>query len=191
MAMARLQIWTLVVWLVVTLSALSCYLFYPEYFTAEAIRNFLDGSQGMMLLLYLLISLARGIFLIPSTPFILAGAMIFPDLKWTVFWISLAGVMAGASYIYFFTEFLGLDSFFQRKFAKRFEQARKGMDRYGIWIVILWSFFPVVPTDLISYTAGVTRMPYWKFALGVLIGEIPLVAIYVFTGMALGDWLWL
>jgi uncharacterized membrane protein YdjX (TVP38/TMEM64 family) len=187
--MARIQIWALVIWLVATLSALSCYIFFPEWFTAEAIRAFLDGSQGMMLILYLLISLARGVFLIPSTPFVLAGAMLFPDMRGTVFLISMAGVLGGASYIYFFTEFLGLDDFFQRKFAKRFEQAHRGMDKYGIWIVILWSFFPVVPTDLISYTAGVTRMPYWKFALGVVIGEIPLVAIYVFTGMALGDWL--
>jgi uncharacterized membrane protein YdjX (TVP38/TMEM64 family) len=187
--MTRFRILILVLWLVATLSALSFYLFYPERFTAEAIRAFLDGSQGWMLLLYLAISLGRGILLLPSTPFVLAGALLFPDLQWTVFWTSIAGVLAGGTYIYFFTEFLGLDDFFQHKFARRFEQARAGMDRYGIWIVILWSFFPVVPTDLISYTAGVTRMPYWKFALGLLIGEIPLVALYVFTGMALGDWL--
>lgn len=187
--MTRLRIFFLVIWLAATLSALSFYLLYPECFTAAAIRAFLQGSQGWMLLLYLAVSLGRGILLLPSTPFVLAGAMLFPDLRWTVFLISMAGVLGGATYIYYFTEFLGLDDLFQRKFARRFEQARNGMDRYGIWIVILWSFFPVVPTDLISYTAGVTRMPFWKFALGLLIGEVPLVALYVFTGMALGDWL--
>jgi uncharacterized membrane protein YdjX (TVP38/TMEM64 family) len=187
--MKRIQLFALAIWLLATLSALSLYIFYPEQFTAEAIRGFLASAQGAMFGFFVLVSLVRGIFLIPSTPIVLAGALLFPEMQWTVFLVSLAGVLAGGTYIYFFTEFLGLDDFFQRRFAKRYAHAKRGMARYGIWIVILWSFFPIVPTDLISYVAGMTRMPYWKYALGLMIGEIPLVALYVFTGMALGEWL--
>lgn len=188
--MSRSKKIILALWLLLTLTAISFYIAYPERFTATALRDMLDGAQTSILIVYTLVSLLRGIFLIPSTPFVIAGALLFPELRVLVFIISMLGVVAGSSYIFFFTEYLGFDRFFQERFATRFERVKAGMARYGIWIVIFWSFFPIFPTDLISYTAGATRMPYWKFLLGLIIGELPLVAFYVFAGQSLGDWLW-
>ena len=55
----------------------------------------------------------------------------------------------------------------------------------GFWIVVGWSLFPFVPTDIVCYVAGTLRMQLGKFMLGVTIGEIPIVAFYV----AGGTWL--
>jgi uncharacterized membrane protein YdjX (TVP38/TMEM64 family) len=42
--------------------------------------------------------------------------------------------------------------------------------------------FPFVPTDAICYVAGTFRMHIGKFLLGVMLGEIPIVAFYVMGG---------
>lgn len=170
------------IWLLLIAAAVSLYFIFPEYFTQKAIQNGLESYQGPLLLGYIAISLVRGIFFIPSTPFVLAGALIFPDHPWTVLLISISGVLAGSSYVYFFTEYLEIEKLIRKNFEQRFEKVKNGMAKYGMGIVVVWAFIPVVPTDLISYTAGVTRMPYLKFALGILLGELPLVALYIFFG---------
>ena len=177
------------VWMLLAISALACYLIFPEWFDAARFLALLKDHRTAILLGYLLLSLVRGVFFIPSTPFIVAGALLFPESKMLVFLISMAGVVSGGTYVYFFTEFLEVEKVFKKHFAAKFEKVKTGMAKYGIWVVIFWAFFPAVPTDLISYTAGVTRMPYWKYCLGLFIGEVPLVAIYVFSGQALHAWL--
>lgn len=179
----------LAIWIAAIAAGLGTYLIHPEWFDIDHLKHFIESYKHYMLLVFFLVSVGRGIFLIPSTPFILAGAAIFPnDLIW-VFVISMMGVVSGSAIIYYFTEFLGLDKVLEKRFSKKMEKVAKGMDKYGFWVVVGWSFFPVVPTDLVAYVAGLTRMKPWKFFLGVIIGELPLVALYVFTGQALGDFL--
>lgn len=176
----------LFVWLGLILAGFVTALIKPEWFTQDSITHFVHQYEGQMMLVYFLISVSRGLLLIPSTPFVLAGGMLFPADPWPVMAISMAGVLSGSAFIYYFTEFLGVDKLFEKKFAKRMEKTRRAMEKYGFWVVVGWSFFPLVPTDLIAYVAGVTRMSPWKFFLGVFIGELPIVAVYVFTGQAIG-----
>jgi uncharacterized membrane protein YdjX (TVP38/TMEM64 family) len=187
-AMTLLQKILLVVWMIVMAFGLGTYFFRPEWFTVDNISHFIATYKSHMLLVYFLISISRGIFLIPSTPFVIAGAILFADDLWTVLFISMVGVMAGSAFIFFFTEFLGVDQVLEKKFGARMARVKQGMEKYGFWIVIGWSFFPIVPTDLVSYTAGLTRMKPWKFLLGVFIGELPLVTFYIFSGQLIGDW---
>lgn len=177
----------LFVWIGLIAAALILLIIYPEWFTTDSISAFVKQYEEWMLAVYLLICVGRGMFLIPSTPFVLAGGILFPENPWMVMAISMLGVLAGSASIYYFTEFLGLDKVLEKKFAHKMEKTKAGMDKYGFWIVVLWSFFPLVPTDLIAYVAGITRMKAWKFFLGVFLGELPIVAVYVFTGQALGD----
>jgi uncharacterized membrane protein YdjX (TVP38/TMEM64 family) len=57
------------------------------------------------------------------------------------------------------------------------------LERHGFPIVVGWAFFPLVPTDLICYLAGVTRMAV--LLLGVGIGEGAICAVYIFVGDSL------
>lgn len=51
------------------------------------------------------------------------------------------------------------------------KKIQNAIERYGFYAVFLWSFVPIVPTDLISYVAGIVRMSFWKFVLALTIGE--------------------
>jgi uncharacterized membrane protein YdjX (TVP38/TMEM64 family) len=46
-----------------------------------------------------------------------------------------------------------------------------------------------VPTDAICYVAGLVKISYKKLVTAVIIGEIPLVTIYVYLGVEIGEWL--
>ena len=56
------------------------------------------------------------------------------------------------------------------------------MRRKGLWIVMAWSAFPFVPTDVICYVAGTLRMHVGTFLCGVALGELPIVGFYVLAG---------
>jgi uncharacterized membrane protein YdjX (TVP38/TMEM64 family) len=51
-----------------------------------------------------------------------------------------------------------------------------------MWFVALWPFFPVTPTDLVCYAAGLMRMPSGRMLSGIIIGTFPLVTAYVLAG---------
>lgn len=56
------------------------------------------------------------------------------------------------------------------------------MNQKGFWLVVGWSAFPFVSTDVICYAAGTLRMHLGKFAGGVALGEVPIVGFYVWAG---------
>ena len=60
-------------------------------------------------------------------------------------------------------------------------KVRTALRRKELPIIVGWSFFPVVPTDLIIYVASTLSIPLWKCLLGVLLGEGTLNAFYIFS----------
>lgn len=95
---------------------------------------------------------------------------------------SLAGIAGSAALIYFFFEFLGLAELFEHKHGRRVRWLEEQMRQKGFWVVVAWSAFPFVPTDLICYVAGTLRMKVWIFLCGVALGELPVVTFYVLLG---------
>ncbi len=176
-------------WVAMIVSVLVWWACNPSVVTPRHIHATLQRYESWALLLYFVVSAVRGCFLIPSTPFVLAGALLFPGNQWLVFGISVIGVLVGSSIIYFFSDRLGFAEVIRRRHAPGLEKIRGRMESHGVLIVVLWSFFPLVPTDLVCYLAGVIRMRFTRFILAVAIGESVLIAGYVFLGPKLLGWL--
>jgi uncharacterized membrane protein YdjX (TVP38/TMEM64 family) len=49
-------------------------------------------------------------------------------------------------------------------------------------IMIGWSFFPLLPTDVICYVCGALEIDYKKFLIGVAIGEGTICGMYIYLG---------
>lgn len=169
-------------WLIAIAAALIWWVSSPEAFTPERIRDFLQKYESGAVGIYFLASMVRGCFLIPGTPFVAAGVLMFPDKPWLVFGISLLGMIVGSTIIYFFSDRLGFAEVLEEKHARGIAKVREKMERYGVPIVMVWSFFPLVPTDLICYVAGVVRMNFLRFIIALTIGEAILIGIYVYFG---------
>ncbi len=175
----RLKEFILILWVVVVVFSLPYYL-NGGYVEADDVVNFLKEFHSFGIIVYLLISIFRSFTLIPSTPFILIGAMLFsPNV---VFVVGLTGVLLSSTIVYYFSEFLGFDSYFDKKYPKKTKQLHALIEKHGFFIVMGWTFCPFVPTDLICYAAGTLRMTYWKFFLGVLLGELPIILLTTYVG---------
>jgi uncharacterized membrane protein YdjX (TVP38/TMEM64 family) len=138
---------------------------------------------SLALSIYILISMLRGFFLMPSTPFVLAGVAMYPDNPVLVISISLAGIMFSATLLYFFSKKFGFTAYIEKKHRSGLNATKKLLSgNRSTLFVAGWSFFPFVPTDLVCYAAGLIRMPFSKMMFGLFCGELLLVTMYVYMG---------
>ena len=180
--MPRIRRIALGLWVMLLLVLTVLYAVNPGLATPERLVDTLRQSGQPVLLGYIVLSVVRAFTLIPSTVLIIVGTLLFPDRPWFVMVSSLGGVVASAVLIYFFFEFLGLGELFERNHARRVRWLEQQMNQKGFWLVVGWSAFPFVPTDVICYVAGTLRMQLGKFAAGVALGEVPIVGFYVWAG---------
>jgi uncharacterized membrane protein YdjX (TVP38/TMEM64 family) len=149
----------------------------------ERFRGLALSSAPLGYGLYLLVGALRGFTLIPCTNLVLLALPLFPPVP--LFLCTLAGIAISSASIYAFSDSLHLAEYFETKHPDKVARVRSALTRHPTTIVMAWSFFPVVPTDLICYVAGVMEIPFRRFMLGVLIGEGAICALYIFGGRAL------
>ena len=155
------------------------------YFTQpEALSRVLTGSVVRSTVLagavYFVLFCIRGFTLIPSSYFLIAAIPILPPT--TLFGLTLAGILVSSASIYYFSKHLGLDEYIERRHKAGVDKVKAAMQRWQMPIIIGWSFFPPVPTDVICYVCGILRVNFWKFLVGILIGEGAICAVYIFVG---------
>jgi len=173
-------------WITSIIAIITCYVLYPDSFTPKACMEFLKSFKTEILLIYVLLTFIRGFFLIPSTIFVIAGAMLFPDQLFLVLIISIAGVLFSATALYFFSDALGFSKHLESKYPEQVEAWRGKLNKRGSTLLVMgWSFFPLVPTDVICYVAGIVKLPYRYMIFGVFVGELVLDVIYIFFGSSM------
>ena len=178
------------IWFLLVALALGLALLFPQWLSRESISGFLAQMGALSLLVYVLMCFTRSLLLLPSTPFIVAGAISFPQSLFLVMLISLLGIVIGGFLVYSFPTFGSYDELLEEKYPDKIASLKQKMhSRYAFWIVAGWSFFPLVPTDAICYVAGVAKMPFRKLAAAMLLGQTPLVIAYIFLGAGIGEWL--
>ncbi|HEY2866684.1 MAG TPA: VTT domain-containing protein [Pyrinomonadaceae bacterium] len=178
---ARLTL--LMLWAAVLIAAIGFYISDPSRFTAANIAAFITAFHTEIWLVYFAMSVLRGFTLLPSTPLVLAGTIVFPSQPVGVLLVSLCGIGLSSSLIYFCSEALGIREYFEDHKPQLVSRIRRRLEQpLGIMFIAAWAFFPLVPTDLVCYVSGSTGVNYWKFILAVLVGEAVLCSLYVFFG---------
>lgn len=166
-------------WLLLIIGALSILFKHPEFADPMEIARFFKRFEAQAFLLYLLVSMLRGFTLIPSTPLILAGTLLFESQP-LVLIISMLGIIFSSSMIYFFSDYLGFSQYFYKK-EQSIDRIKIHLNSpYGFLFIVLWSFLPMTPTDAVCYVAGTTKMQYKKFITAVIVGESLICTIYIF-----------
>ena len=168
-------------WVLVILFFIYQYIKDPSIINPNTIVEFISFYENEMLLVYTILCLVRGFFLIPSTPFVVGGGLLFPDHKLMVLIISMIGVMSSATMLYYFSDLLGFSKYLESKSPKQILKWKNRLQKPGaIYFVTAWSFFPLVPTDLICYIGGIIKMPFKFIFFGVFVGELILNIFYVY-----------
>jgi uncharacterized membrane protein YdjX (TVP38/TMEM64 family) len=170
---------TFIAWLLTVTVLLVLYFTNREVLDVEILRGLVDRNRVVVIPVYLLILSFLGLTFIPSTPFAIAGVFLFnPGLA---FLLNLVGIITSSTIVYHFARFLGLGQGLEDRYPHQKTKIQKALSNRELPIIIGWSFFPAVPTDLMIYVASSLSVPLWKCLLGVLIGEGFLNAVYIFS----------
>lgn len=184
MSAASILRWiAIALWLATVVVCLSLYAYDPQAFSSDKMVFFLSRFEGEILLIYCFFSVVRGFTLLPSTPLVIAGTILYPHQPWLVLFISLSGILLSSSMIYFFSDFLGFTDYFERKHASFIHKTKDRLEKpSGLFFVFLWALCPFVPTDVVCYVAGTSKMSFLKFIAAVGFGELLLCSFYIFFG---------
>jgi len=170
---------TLFIWIAFLVVILILYYANRDFFDISFLKEYVSDHKVLVLILYLIILTFIGLTFIPSTPFAIAGVLLFPPLQ--AYIINLVGIITSSIVVYYFTQYLRLDVWLESKYPAQIEKVKKALRKKELLIIAGWSFFPVVPTDLIIYVSSTLNVPFWKCVIGIIIGEGTLNAFYIFS----------
>ncbi len=173
----------LIIWGIFLIAPFAYYLYSPDTFSPQNISEFIREFETHLLLTYLIISIIRGVTLIPPTVIVLAGILLSPDKPYSILIISLLGIIISSSFIYYFSKKFEIDKYFEIRFPEKIIYVKKKINsKYGWGFVLLWCCFPIVPSDLIFYVSGILKMDYKKFISAVIIGQSVIFSFWIFIG---------
>jgi uncharacterized membrane protein YdjX (TVP38/TMEM64 family) len=179
---------SVVIWILFLIFCIGTVLIYPQEFTPQNIAAFLTRFKTSILVVYLILSILRGLTLVPSTPLVIAGTILFPTEPFWVLTISIVGIIFSSTMIYYFSDYLGFGDYLENKQPQKIVKIKEHLKQpTGFLFVFLWSLFPFLPTDAVCYAAGILRMKFTKFIAAMTLGEIIICSIYIFFSGYLYD----
>lgn len=176
----RNRTYLLGIWLLLAIISAVLSFTHPDLFSPDELQAFFARSQHWMIPLFGLACILRILLFIPAMTFLLAGLLFLPPT--TVLIVTTLCFVTASSLLYFGSQWMGLDRLFENLYPAQVERLRRAMDKHGSWIVFTWAFFPAVPTDLISYVAGTSRMNFSRFLLSVTAGQSVLAVVLCYAG---------
>ena len=156
----------------------------PSELRLARIQSYFAAWGAMGPLAYMLVVTIESVLApIPGTMLYLPGGLIF---GWFVGGtMSLAGNVLGAGIACQVIRTLGgawVQSFLERSVLKKYETI---IERRGLWFIFLLRVNPLTSSDLVSYAAGLTRIPVWKVMTGTLLGMAPLCFVQAYFAQAI------
>lgn len=170
-------------WVCFLLGCIAYYVQHAQYFTKEKIAALLVEYKEGALFLYFLVCVLRGLFLIPSTPFLFAGMILFHNNPLLLLVVFLISIFVVSTLLYYASGYLGFAQYFERVYPEKIRKLKQQLDsKRGSWFLFLWALAPITPTDLACYAAGALRIRFIYFIIPVLLGEGVICSIYILTG---------
>lgn len=169
----------LAAWLSVVAGALYLY-FFQRAFVEAQLSDAMSVGGIIAAAIYILLGSVRAFTLIPATLMIVVGLPFFRP--WPLFIMTVIGILITSALFYWFSETLQFNEEFERKHPKQIEKMRVALQKHQLPIIIFWSFFPLLPTDLICYVCGALKINFPKTMFGVGLGEGAICFIYIFFG---------
>ena len=142
---------------------------------SKSIKNWVNSFGALAPFIYIIMFSLVPLTLFPDSILAIAGGMAFGIMKGTIF--TIIGALIGGTISFYISRFLGreiVDKIVRGK-GKWFEQ---GIEKKGFLLILTLRLIPLVPFDIISYGAGLSKIKYSDFAFATFIGIIPGVLIF-------------
>lgn len=165
--------------MIIGLAAALYYCYYNglfENYTAEGIKEHISSLGVFGPIIYMIM-----FSVIPSGSIIaIAGGMAFGIYLGTLY--TILGALLGATTAFYIARFLGREAV-EKLLRGKFQSLGNGAKENGFLFILILRLIPVIPFNVISYGAGLTKINYKDYLLATMIGIIP--GVIVFTN--LGD----
>lgn len=171
----------LLIWLLLLITLVIFLIANPKWFSPEFLAQVIQEYPYYSAVIYFLLIILLGFFIIPNSPLVLAGAIVLGDHPLALILLTMSGILTTAILIYYFSIFMNIESYIREKHEKKFLYVKTKLDKYGFFIITGWSFLPLVSTDIICYTAGILRLSLPRFLLALTIGETIRIVLYLLT----------
>lgn len=144
-------------------------------YSSKDIKQFLDSLGLLAPIVYIVLFTFVPLTFFPDSVLAIAGGMAFGLFKGTL--LTITGALCGGSLAFFITRYLGQD-IIKRFIKKDISILRKHTQEKGFLVVLILRLIPLVPFDVISYSAGLSEIKYKDFLLATFLGIIPGVAVF-------------
>lgn len=140
------------------------------------ILSFGKYSTFAFILLY---GLKPIVFIIPASLLSIIAGSIFGPVKALMF--SLIGCFLSGTLAFYMSRFLG-KSFVNKLLKGKALKLNSDLEKHGFKIMLAMRLSFIFPYDALSFAAGLTKMKYYDFILGTMIGIVPEMLTYSFMG---------
>lgn len=128
--------------------------------------------------IFLFSILANATVLVPIPGVVFTSAM---GAVFNPFWVAIAAG-AGAALGELSGYLAGFSGQAAVENAKRYDQVVHWMEKYGDITILVLAFIPNPLFDLAGMTAGILKMPVWKFLIYCVIGKIIKMMMFAYAG---------
>lgn len=151
--------------------------------TAREVADFL-ASFGTWTVVASIIMMILQTMFTPVPLFLVAGAngYLF-GIAWGIV-ITLLGAILGATVAFYLARFLARD-YISRKLGDYYRHVQEMNESTGLKMLFLARLVPIIPSSIISYAAGLSKMSFLSFFLASIFGKLPEIVIYCALGHSL------
>jgi uncharacterized membrane protein YdjX (TVP38/TMEM64 family) len=144
-------------------------------YSSKDIKQFLDSLGLLAPIVYIVLFTFVPLTFFPDSVLAIAGGMAFGFFKGTL--LTIIGALCGGSLAFFIVRYLGQEVI-KKIIKKDISILRKHTQEKGFFVVLILRLIPLVPFDVISYSAGLSEIKYKDFLLATLLGIVPGVAVF-------------
>ncbi|BDB02451.1 TVP38/TMEM64 family protein [Clostridium botulinum] len=147
--------------------------------SAVSIKEYVNSYGAIAPIIYIILFTLVPLTLFPDFILAIAGGMAFGIAEGSVY--TIIGAVCGASLSFYIARFLGrtvVEKLIRGK-GKWFED---GVEKNGFLVVFILRLIPLVPFDIISYGAGLSKIKFKDFVLATIVGIIPGILVFINLG---------
>ncbi|MHC6179806.1 TVP38/TMEM64 family protein [Clostridium sp. JNZ X4-2] len=148
-------------------------------YNAAGIKNYIASFGMLGPIIYIIMFTLVPLTLFPNAVLALASGMAFGVVYGMIY--TIIGAVLGAALSFYIARFLGKDMV-EKLVRGRGKWFGDGVEKKGFLIVFALRLIPLVPFDIISYGAGLSKIKFKDFLLATAIGIIPGVFVFINLG---------
>ncbi len=147
--------------------------------TLEDVKAYILSFGALAPVIYIIMFTLVPLTLFPDSILAVAGGAVFGLFWGTVY--TIIGAACGGTLSFYISRNLGRNVV-ERLTKHKAQWFEGGVEKQGFLFILVLRLIPLIPFDIISYGAGLSRIKYKDFIAATIFGIIPGVLVYTNLG---------